>query len=94
MTDERQRIWKFVVTDALGVAGVIMPQVAKLLHVAMQNGKLCVWALVWPQLPKVTRRLVIYGTGDAIERGERAYVGTVMDGQFVWHVFDYGETSD
>jgi hypothetical protein len=49
-----------------------------------------VWALVYPDAPKVLRRLRVYGTGQPCELTEQHehYVGTVHLGVFVWHVFD------
>lgn len=94
--NERQVIWKFPFR-AVDVALVEMPQSAKLLHVAESNdlahGDLCVWALVYPELPKKVRRIRIYGTGQPCELAEQHenYVGTVAMGMFIWHVFDGGE---
>lgn len=65
-----------------------MPQGAELLYVAMQYGKLQLWARVFPDSRIVRRRFRVAGTGHPDARGR--YVGTIL-GQLVWHVFDRGE---
>jgi hypothetical protein len=64
---------------------------AELLHVAVQRGKLCLWARVSPSLASVKREIIIHGTGHAV--GRYPHVGSVLmaDGELVWHVFDGGE---
>lgn len=84
-------IWKF--TLQVGKPPVIMPQGATLLHVGMQFGTLCLWALVDSDAPLVTRRLVVKGTGwDCHDVEASHHVGSVVDevGGFVWHIFDCG----
>lgn len=67
-----------------------MPEDADLLHVAEQHGILCLWARVIPTGQRqVSRRILIRGTGQPI--WQQPYVGTVLIGGFVWHVFDGGE---
>lgn len=85
-------IWKFelVLEDGQGVG---MPQGAQLLHVAEQNGVLCLWAIVDPDAPNVIRHITIRGTGHPCgpECNVVSHIGTVMTPPFVWHVFDLGE---
>lgn len=94
---QQQVIWKFPFKLA-GRTEVLMPDGAKLLHVAQSNelgrgGDLCVWAQVWPDFPKVRRVLRVFGTGQlgVPSRPDARYVGTVHIDGFVWHVFDEGE---
>jgi hypothetical protein len=83
-------IWKyqFDVSDAVTIT---MPSYAKLLHVGVQLGRLTVWALVDPEEKMVKRTIRIFGTGHPIPEDEIGYVGTVIQGMFVWHIFDAGE---
>lgn len=71
---------------------VQMPDGAELLHVADQDGVLCVWARVDEQRPPTDRIIYVRGTGHPVERkadGEiHRYVGSAQQGYFVWHVFD------
>lgn len=70
----------------------------KPLSVQIQNGRLCLWAVV--DLPRVsseplgesetltTRYVKIFGTGHEVEHfDDLEYIDTVQDGQYVWHVF-------
>lgn len=78
-------IWKFPLT--LGQTVVMMPKHSVLVHIAAQNGTVCVWAEVHTQFPEVVRRFVLIGTGhEPPIAGE--YVGTAIVGEFVWHVFE------
>lgn len=67
----------------------------RVLHAAMQyNVQLkkvvpTIWVLdseVEPPLPYL--RVKIQGTGDEVHI-ERKHFGTVLDGDFVWHIFEY-----
>lgn len=85
-------IWKFALPMS---GGVEMPKGSIVLSVAMQHGQPHVWALVDPQAPLVRRDLRVYGTGWGMpDEPVGAFRGTflVNDGQFVFHVFDKGES--
>ena len=70
-----------------------MPMGAEVLHVAEQNGELCVWALVNPENTLQEQLFRIFGTGHRIPDDEYflKHVGTVLmeNGKLVWHVFQY-----
>ncbi len=81
-------IWKypFDVTDHVIVK---VPAQSKVLCVQMQGGRPCIWVLVDPSSARTeSLHLRVIGTGHqhVLIDGER-YIGTVQDGQFVWHVF-------
>jgi hypothetical protein len=79
-------IWKF--PFELSDAAVIeMPQRAKVLHVAAQNGAPTIWALVDTEAPKEPRTFRIVGTGHPIPEDVK-HAGTFQQGPFVWHVFE------
>jgi len=68
---------------------VIMPIGAMILSVEMQGNLICIWAMVDQSQTKTERRgIEIFGTGQPMSDRERKYIGTVLDGQFVWHVFE------
>lgn len=82
---------------------VVMPRAAKILHVGIQRGVVCLWAQVTlPDLigrqeitPEVeTREFVVFGTGYAFKYAQwHTYIGTVrfrpdqVDEQ-VFHVYE------
>lgn len=85
-------VWKFpLALDAKGRAEVKMPAPAAIIDTAFDaDGNLCVWAEVRPSEPLVTRRLAVVGTGhDIPDNG--AHVGSVIDGMFVWHIYEVVE---
>lgn len=70
---------------------VEMPAGSEILHVGVQKGTPTVWAIVDPEETTFAEKRIIeiYGTGHRIEDTEHSvYLGTVMDGPFVWHVFE------
>jgi hypothetical protein len=75
--------------EIIDIQPVIIPKAFSPLSVQIQNGKLCLWALVDNEAKKVTRNVYIVGTGNpAPEQANRSnYVGTVQSRPFVWHVF-------
>lgn len=70
-----------------------MPDGAQPLHVDVQHGQVCIWAVVDPERPMVRRRIRVIGTGlDASDVEHIAYIGSVLllNGTFVFHIFDAG----
>lgn len=59
----------------------------KILSTHMQGRYLCVWVLVDPRELPVSRTFFVYETGHGIKPGLE-FVGTVMHGDFVWHLFE------
>ena len=80
-------IWKFPLhlTDSQEVE---MPKSAEVLTVQTQKGSICLWATVESESPRSKRSFRIIGTGHEFDGGLLAYVGTVQQGSFVWHVFE------
>ena len=61
------------------------------MSVANQDGTLCLWAMVDKNSPKTDIEIEIIGTGNPILFSgdfRRAFIGTVIIGDFVWHVFE------
>jgi hypothetical protein len=85
-------IWKYPIYFGAQTTELDMPMGAKVIAAAMQDNVPTVWAWVDPERPVVRRRIAIVGTGlGAPEYDEAEHVATVLDGPFVWHVFDGGE---
>lgn len=69
---------------------VEMPTGASVLSAQMQNGSLCLWAVVNESNPVKKYRVKIVGTGNQFDNAAfwfGGYVSTVQDRNFVWHVF-------
>jgi len=65
-----------------------MPERAEILSVQMQGGVPCIWAQVDTDYDLETRLFYIYGTGHRMDDfAVMKFIGTVQEGQFVWHVF-------
>jgi hypothetical protein len=83
-------IWKF----ALRVASECVIDISgtpEFLTAQMQCGRLCVWAIIDDAKPYQRRLIRTLGTGhDASGVSINRHIGTVIDGTFVWHIFDGG----
>jgi hypothetical protein len=81
------QMWKFKVS-VTGITELTMPKNAKIVHVDNQHDEICMWALVTPSRVEETRYFEVIGTGQNFGISHREYVGTVLVGRFVWHVFE------
>lgn len=64
-----------------------LPEAADPVHLAIQHGKLCLWAMLDPLATRVSRRFLVCATGEAIP-SSTSYLGTVLESVYVWHVFE------
>lgn len=82
-------IWKYELLPVLKQI-VSMPAGAKIVHVATQFEKPCIWAFVDPYAPKVDRIFGVVMTGCSFEAGKVRHVGTFMlqGGAIVGHVVE------
>lgn len=83
-------IWKYPleITDEQNIR---MPKGANILTAQIQGGTLCLWAIVDPKAPLVSRWIGIVGTGHPMaQEMECVYLGTAQmaGGALVWHVFE------
>lgn len=67
-----------------------MPEGAQILSAQIQNGEVCLWALVDTEKPLKNKEIRIYGTGHPYEYTDQdaKYIGTVQLKSFVWHIFE------
>lgn len=81
-------IWKFPLRIA-DTQLVPIPSGARLLHVGIQGGQVCLWAEVSPDSPIIDWTVRIYGTGHPIEPNSGRHVGTFMlnGGAIVFHAY-------
>lgn len=78
-------VWKFALS--IGDTVCEMPEDAQILHVATQNGTVCLWAEVETEAVRCKRTFRIYGTGHRLDPGY-TYRGTARVPPFVWHVYE------
>lgn len=85
-----KKIWKTVLAVA-DTQDISLPAGAKILCAHEQHEQICIWYHCNPNAPKVTRRIVICGTGhDAPPQDHSRYLGSafLQGGRFVFHVFE------
>lgn len=82
-------VWKFHL-HSTGTSVIEIPEHAQLLHVATQDSRPTVWALVRTKNPIERRRILVTGSGCPMEALPATYIGTAHVGPYVWHVFDEG----
>lgn len=80
-------IWKYTL-DLAGSQTIRMPRGAEILSVAVQANEFRLWALCDPEAPIEPRVILVHGTGHPITDSLGRHIGTVIDGSFVWHVFE------
>jgi len=74
----------------LDVASIEMPQRAKILYIDCQSTDvISLWAEVETSNKKINRNFRIVGTGQRIADAHlKEYIGTVLDRNCVWHVYE------
>ncbi len=82
-------IWKYPLDIQNEANELEVPLGGRALFVAVQEGVLCVWFEVDPEMPPETRELGVIGTGHVFS-ADRAptYIGSVLMPPFVWHVYE------
>lgn len=70
---------------------ILMPEGAKVLHLAMQYHTPCLWATVDPSKMMQMRTILMVGTGNWYEvKEDMQHLGTIVDERsgYVWHFFE------
>jgi hypothetical protein len=101
---EHWTIWKLELRPTT-MQSIAMPSGARLLHVGAQvveqrgsnvwgrRTAPMLWALVNPDAPTATRTIALVGTGHpAPPPDDAVYVGSCQCDEFVWHIFDGGQS--
>ena len=83
-------IYKYQI-DLAPRTDIEMPYGAKILTVGRQDGKLMLWAEIDANNLMAKRIIWLIGTGWSAACSEHCpYIGTIFDGDFVWHIYDGG----
>lgn len=76
----------------LGPQNIEMPKNAKILSAHFHSGGLFIWAAVdFAEKRKERRKIIVIGTGQIWNERHHdlnAFIGTIIQGAFVWHVFE------
>lgn len=82
-------IWKFPL-EIGSENRIFVNQFYRVVLTAMDHasGKPAVWIEHDPTGTMMSRTFVIFGTGQQINGPPHAHVGSVIDGQFVWHIYE------
>ena len=91
-----QTIYKYQFSVADTVT-LLLPDGASIVKIGLQDnepgfGRLVLWAIVNTEHPKVPYTIYCRGTGRPMPEQAGKYMDSVMDGPFVWHVFDSATT--
>lgn len=82
-------VWKYEIIPS-DVIRIEMPVDAKVLFVAVQYDRPCLWAEVDVDAPIETREFRVYGTGHRLPDDPGRYLGTFImnQGTLVFHVYE------
>ena len=67
---------------------IVLSVDARTIHVGLQNNELYLWAEVSTDALLEQRTIYVRGTGHPFIGTEGRHLGTVMDGLFVWHIYE------
>jgi hypothetical protein len=82
-----KRIWKYPLTFT-ELQTLKVPRGARPLSVDWQaTDGLCLWMLVDDQAPMVYRGIYVVATGALVPDNVGEFIGTALEGAFVWHCF-------
>lgn len=91
----RTTVWKFELNPDVQLCELMMPAGARILHFGAQEKftrglhHLSIWAEVDTEAEKIYRTFLIIGTGHPRHDLENMnYIGTAMDGMYVWHLYE------
>lgn len=64
-----------------------VPVGAHFMCTQVQRGAICLWAMVNTDQQTVHYEIALVGTGTPMPHGLWQYIGTVQQGDFVWHIY-------
>ena len=76
--------------NILGYQKINIPQYSKIIHVGIQDNRICMWVIVDTDDSLKGRGIVIVGTGYMIPKNEcrLEYLETVQLNSYIWHIFE------
>lgn len=94
MKTKNRTIWKFILRP-IDTNNVEMPKDSEILSCQLQDGHICLWALVDPDAEKEIRKFGLIGTGHFIKQEEAKFIATLQFYKFlghynqVYHLFEF-----
>lgn len=87
-----KKIWKAAVQpnserDKAYAISIPAPVGARAISVGKQGGDVCVWFEVDPAAEKSLLKVYCVGTGFGAVPDDARFLGTVIDGSYVWHFY-------
>lgn len=79
-------IWKYEIKAAN--TDISIPPTAEVLTAGYDQGRLYVWVLLDPDAPRVTRRLILTGTGVRFKNKFVKHIATFRGGEYVSHLLE------
>ena len=83
----KRSIWKYKILKDGCFHGI--PKNSNFLAVSMQGRDICLWVEVAVEAPTEKRWFRVVGTGWDLPDDVIDYIGTVQQGDCVWHVYEY-----
>lgn len=67
-----------------------LPSDAKIRSIQVQQDTICIWYEFEPNIERldIKRTFLIIGTGHKFNEQNLEYIGTVLNGPFVWHIYE------
>ena len=89
MPEDQNSVWKYEI-QVEDEFTILMPRLAEVIHVAVQDDRPCMWALVNPAAEPTARTFHVHGTGHRVDP-QLVHLGSFMlvDGRFVGHLFEH-----
>lgn len=86
------KIWKYDIPLTTNLV-IEIPSNSKILTALLQYEQIRLWVQVEPESPKRKRKFHVMGTNhdfekQAVDPHNLIYINTVMQGPFVWHVYE------
>lgn len=82
-----KQVWKYVLQNHCTFE---IPQGAQIVRVGQQLGKVCMWAIVDPSSPVITREFTLIGTGYDLPDKQLEFLDTIVFEEvgLVFHAFE------
>lgn len=82
-------VWRYEIDLVVDASPVMLVPSGPVVHVAARRpGVVELWVQVDPREPPAAREFVVVGTGHPAPDGFARHVGTALDRDLVWHLYE------